>query len=252
MPFVAKNLLTLPRYFSITRSGCCRHAGHWRRSARAATVDKMFETTMKKTFYAVLAMVAVLALASCNDYETYGEKKEKEQDAINAFISEEGIKVIGEDQFHAQGDSTSVEDNEFVYLDNSGVYMQIVRKGCGDELEEKKQVNVLCRYTEYNILDRAMQTRNDYDARNYDKMTVVRTGATYTASFVSGVMYSTYGSSVPTGWLVPFTYINIGRQNTPGEEIAMVKLIVPHSQGQTYASTNVYPCYYVITYQRER
>lgn len=207
---------------------------------------------MKKTFYAVLALVAVMAFSSCDDYETYGEKKEKEQDAISAFVSDEGIRVISESQFHAQGDSTSVERNEYVYLDNSGVYMQIVRRGCGHELEESKQVNVLCRYTEYNILDRAMQTRNDYDSRTYDKMTVVRTGATYTASFVSGVMYSTYGSSVPSGWLVPFSYINIGRQDTPGEEIAMVRLIVPHSQGQTYASTNVYPCYYVITYQRER
>lgn len=207
---------------------------------------------MKKTFYAVLALVAVMAFSSCDDYETYGEKKEKEQDAISAFVSDEGIRVISESQFHAQGDSTSVERNEYVYLDNSGVYMQIVRRGCGHELEESKQVNVLCRYTEYNILDRAMQTRNDYDSRTYDKMTVVRTGATYKASFVSGVMYSTYGSSVPSGWLVPFSYINIGRQDTPGEEIAMVRLIVPHSQGQTYASTNVYPCYYVITYQRER
>lgn len=207
---------------------------------------------MRKTVYAVLAMVAALAFASCDDTETYGEKKEKEQDAINAFISEEGIRVISEGQFHAQGDSTSVEKNEFVYLDNSGVYMQIVRRGCGSELEEGKQVNVLCRYTEYNILDRAMQTRNDYEPRTYDKMTVVRNGATYTASFVSGVMYSTYGSSVPTGWLVPFAYVNIGRQDAPGEEIAKVKLIVPHSQGQVYASSNVYPCYYVITYQRER
>ena len=207
---------------------------------------------MKKTFYAVLAAIAMLTFASCDDYETYGEKKEKEQDAISSYISEEGISVISEDRFHLQGDSTSVEKNEFVYMDNSGVYMQIVRRGCGSELEEGKQVNVLCRYTEYNILDRIMQTRNDYEPRTYDKMSVTRNGATYTASFVSGVMYSTYGSSVPTGWLVPFAYINIGRQDKPDDEIAMVKLIVPHSQGQSYASSNVYPCFYVITYQGER
>lgn len=207
---------------------------------------------MEKTFYAVLAAIAIFTFASCDDYETYGEKKEKEQDAISSYISEEGINVISEDKFHLQGDSTSVEKNEFVYLDNSGVYMQIVRRGCGSELEEGKQVNVLCRYTEYNILDRIMQTRNDYDPRTYDKMSVTRNGATYTATFVSGVMYSTYGSAVPTGWLVPFAYINIGRQSEPDDEIAMVKLIVPHSQGQSFASSNVYPCFYVITYQRER
>lgn len=206
----------------------------------------------KKTTRLLLAALAVVAFASCDDYETYGDKKEKEQDAIEAYISANGINVIGESQFHSQGDSTSVEKNEYVYLDNSGVYMQIVRRGCGSQIEEDKQVNVLCRYYEYNILDNAMQTRNDYNNRTFDKMSVVRQGDTYSATFASGVMFSTYGSSVPSGWLVPFPYIKIGRQDTPGEEIARVKLIVPHSQGQTYASQNVYPCFYDITYQRER
>lgn len=206
----------------------------------------------KKTTRLLLAALAAVAFASCDDYETYGDKKEKEQDAIEAYISANGINVIGESQFHSQGDSTSVEKNEYVYLDNSGVYMQIVRRGCGSQIEEDKQVNVLCRYYEYNILDNAMQTRNDYNNRTFDKMSVVRQGATYSATFASGVMFSTYGSSVPSGWLVPFPYIKIGRQDTPGEEIARVKLIVPHSQGQTYASQNVYPCFYDITYQRER
>lgn len=207
---------------------------------------------MNKSIYALLAVAFTMFLYSCDDYETYEEKKQQEREAIASFISSENITVISEAQFSAQGDSTSVENNEFVYLDNSGVYMQIVRKGCGSEIEDGTQVNVLCRYTEYNILDEAMQTSNAYESRTYDKMTVARTSGTYTATFVSGIMYSTYGSSVPSGWLVPFPYILIGRQSEPDEEIAMVKLIVPHSQGQTYASTNVYPCYYVITYQRER
>ncbi len=208
--------------------------------------------TMKTIRHLTIALAALLALAACDDYETYGEKKEKERNAINQFIAQEGIKVISESTFHANGDSTDTSNNEFVYLDKSGVYMQIVRKGCGSEIEDGKQVNVLCRYTEYNILDEEIQTTNEYDSRTYDKMVVTRSNATYSAYFVSGMMYDTYGSSVPSGWLVPFNYIKVGRQNEPDEEISMVKLIVPHSQGHTYASTNVYPCYYVITYQRER
>lgn len=207
---------------------------------------------MRKSLYAILALVAVVILASCDNSETYGDKKEKERDAIDQFVRDSAINVISQDEFRNQGDSTSVEKNEFVYLDNSGVYMQIVRKGVGSPIEDGKQVNVLCRYTEYNILDAVMQSRNDYDVRNVDKMTVTRTSGTYTASFDSGVMYSTYGASVPSGWLVPFTYINVGRQNSPNAEIAKVKLIVPHTQGQAYATSSVYPCYYVITYQREK
>lgn len=101
-------------------------------------------------------------------------------------------------------------------------------------------------------MDNAMQTRNDYSPRLYDKMTVTRTGSSYTASFVSGVMFSTYGASVPAGWLIPLQYVKVGRQDTPDGEIAMVKLVVPHTQGQAYATSSVYPCFYTITYQREK
>lgn len=207
---------------------------------------------MKKAIYPLIALTALLLFASCDDEETYGEKKEKERDAISAFIQSEGINVIDESQFETQGQNTNTDNNEFVYLNKSGVYMQIERKGSGSILEEDKQVNLLCRYTEYNIMDAAMQTRNDYSARNYDKMTVTRAGSTFTASFVSGVMYSTYGASVPSGWLVPLLYINVGRQTSADAEISKVRLIVPHTQGQAYAMSSVYPCFYTITYQRER
>ena len=196
--------------------------------------------------------VALLTLVSCDDYETYGEMKERERDAISAFIADSAINVISEQQFEAQGQTTDVSKNEYVYLDKSGIYMQIVRKGTGTLLEEDKQVNVLCRYTDWNILSKAFISRNDTQPRNYDKMTVTRTGSTYTASFVSGVMKEVYGSSVPAGWLVPFMYINLGRQAAADQEIALVKMIVPHTQGQSYATSNVYACHYVITYEREK
>jgi len=51
---------------------------------------------------------------------------------------------------------------------------------------------------------------------------------------------------------VPLTYINLGRPINEGDEIAKVRLIVPHTQGQAYASQNVYPCLYDITYERGR
>lgn len=207
---------------------------------------------MRKTVYALLAVVSVLAIASCSDEETYGDMKEKERNAISEFISTEGIRVISESQFVSQDSTTDVSRNEYVLLDKSGVYMQIVRKGSGEPLEENKQVNLICRYTEYNILDKKMQTRNDYSSRVPDLMSVTRVGVNFTASFYSGVMCSTYGASVPAGWLVPLQYINVGRQSDPDNEIALVKIIVPHTQGHSYATASVYPCFYTITYQRER
>ena len=85
-------------------------------------------------------------------------------------------------------------------------------------------------------------------------MSVTRTGTTYTASFVSGVlcMYHGTSTSVPSGWLVPLNYINVGRPEKDDDEIAKVRLIVPHSQGTADATSNVIPCYYEITYEREK
>lgn len=212
---------------------------------------------MKKIAYSLLFLAVCAVIMSCSNEETYGDKKEKERTAISKFINDSSIVVINETQFAAQDSTTDVSKNEFVYLSKSGVYMQIVRKGTGTPLEEEKMVSILCRYVEYNILNEAVQTRNDIStyAHYCDKMTVKRTGSTYTGAFVSGVMKNTYGSSstttasVPSGWLVPLQYINLGRQQ---DKVAKVKIIVPHSQGHNYASSYVYPFYYVITYQREK
>lgn len=208
---------------------------------------------MKKNIFSLLAVIMLFSIASCDDYETYGEKKEKERDAIEAYIADNKIKVIDEATFNAQGQTTSTSDNEYVYLEKSGVYMQIERQGPGSKLEEGKQVNVLCRFTEYNINEGYMQLANMYMSNYPEKFTVLRTGSTITASFTQGYMLSAYSSSsVPEGWLVPLMYVNIGRQTTADEEIAKVNLIVPHSKGQAYAQQSVYACHYTITYQRER
>lgn len=221
---------------------------------------------MKKAYSLLFLFCSILFLTSCNKGETYSDLKEAEHDAINRFISEKGIKVIGEEQFASQGETTDVNKNEYVYLSKSAVYMQIVRKGCGSKLEENKQVEILCRFSEYNIKKDSMMIRNDitykatingvlYDLSAYpEKMSVTRVGATITASFVAenSIMYAFHGSAyVPSGWLVPLNYINIGRPMKEGDEVAKVRLIVPHTQGTPDASSSVYPCFYEITYERD-
>lgn len=200
----------------------------------------------------MLAFALVLvALWSCDDYETYGERKEKERDAISEYIKSRNIKEITEDEFVLKGCTTDTTAHEYVYLNKSGIWMQIIRKGEGTMLENKKQVNVLIRYVEYNILEGAILTSNYSYSNLYDKMTVYREGSSYTASFVQGIMYSTYGASVPAGWLVPLDYITLSRP-TSDQALAEVRLIVPHSQGTSSAQSSVYPCFYQITYEREK
>lgn len=201
---------------------------------------------MKRITYLLISLAVLLS--ACNDYETYGDQKKKERNAISKYIADHSILVISEDLFHQQGDSTSLQRNEYVKFDKSGVYMQIVRRGCGTELADGENVNLVCYFREFDILNDTTRAYNSYYP---DIMNVKRTSGSYTASFVSGVMYTAYGASVPSGWLVPLTYIKVGRPQSMTDEVSKVRLIVPHSQGHSTASSYVTPYYYEITFQRE-
>lgn len=211
---------------------------------------------MGKIRLALLACAALFTLMSCDDTESYADQKKKERSAIRSYIAKENIKVITEKEFHAQDSTTDVSKNEYVLFETTGVYMQIIREGCGEKLKDGETATVICRFKEWNLLTDSLQLANNIEnsSLNFpDLMSVKNTSGTFKASFIQGssVMYSIYGSgSVPAGWLAPLSYIKIGRPAKPGEEIAKVKLIVPHTQGHQYASSGVYPCLYEITYQR--
>lgn len=217
------------------------------------------EIKMKKALFILIAFCALVA--SCNDYETYGDKKEKERNAIAKFIADSSIVVISEDQFNQQGQVTNLSRNEFVKLDKSGVYMQIVREGCGTKIEDGETTNLVCRFMEFDIQNDTIYVCNNNPTLSYngkavtaipDIMHVTKSSGSFSASFTSGIMFSVHSStSVPTGWIVPLNYIKVGRPQTADERCAKVRLIVPHSQGHAEASSNVMPFYYEITFQRE-
>ena len=200
----------------------------------------------------LLALCCIFVLTACNNTETYAELKDKERSAISQFIVDRNIKVISETDFKSNGEVTNVANNEYVLFGSSGVYMQIINKGCGEKVKKGETTNVICRFSERNILTDTLQLSNNalYYSSMPDIMQVINNSGTFTASFTSGMMYSVYGPSVPTGWLVPFSYINVGRPVVETDEIARVRLIVPGEQGQQYASQQVYPCYYEISFER--
>lgn len=215
----------------------------------------------------LLLVSGFVAFSSCDDDDTYADLRKRERKTIsklikNGTLQTEGTKdtllyvapinVISESQFEKQDSTTDVSKNEYVYFKNTGVYMQIVRKGTGKKLENGENATVVARYTEINLRGDSLQTSNNnfhYIALP-DEMTISNSYGTFTASFVSGVMKNRYGASVPAGWLIPFSYIHIGRQNSPEEQIAKVRLIVPSEQGQKDASSEVYACFYEITFQK--
>ena len=219
---------------------------------------------MRKIFSLLATALLLSGLSSCSDGETYQEKRDKEIAAINSYIAEKNVKVISEEQFFAQDSMTDVSKNEFVLFEASGVYMQIERKGCGTKLRDGETASVLCRFTEYNLMLGADSISLTNNAPGYtasvDKMTVTNTSGTFSGNFdTSSRMYMAYGTSsgtaytsLPSGWLVPFGYIRLGRPVKEGDETAKVRIIVPHKQGHLVASNYVTPYLYELTLERGR
>lgn len=215
---------------------------------------------MKKLTYLFLLLLTVVAYSSCSDEETYADQKKKERNAIAKYIADQKINVISEETFHAQGETTDTTKNEYVLFESTGVYMQIVRKGCGAPIKDGETATVLCRYIETNLFTDSVQATNVLSPTYslfVDQMSVTNDSGTFTAYFVANTsslmnIYSSSSTMVPSGWLVPLTFINIGRPAKEGDEVAKVRLIVPHDQGHAYATQYVTPFLYEITYQRGR
>lgn len=215
---------------------------------------------MKKLLFPLLLLVGALSWQSCSNYETYADQVEAERSAINNYIAKHNIKVISETEFARQGDSTSVEKNEYVLFESSGVYMQIVRKGKGNKIAKGERMDVECRFSERNLLTDSLVLSSFVPRFSawLDKMSVTNTSGTFTASFTGkdGLMFRAYqassSTSVPSGWLTPFTYLLLARPSYSADAVARVHLIVPHDRGHNSAINSVTPYYYEIEFSKAR
>ncbi|MBQ0073208.1 MAG: DUF4827 domain-containing protein [Prevotella sp.] len=224
---------------------------------------------MKKIIYTLLCVIsAATVMVSCQQEETYAEQRERANECMSSFLTgnskvakqffPQGIEVIDEAKFNEQGGKTLAppqsEKYQFLLHATTGVYMHIVNNGNGDKLHSGESTNILCRFAEYNVNGDSLYMSNKHlasTASTPDVMAVTNTSGTFTASFLSGVMPSVnQNTEVPNGWLVPLTFIQLGRYESHDETTAHVYLLVPHTQGHTAAKTNVYGCFYDLEYER--
>ena len=236
---------------------------------------------MKKFLFAIMAIAALFSFAACNDTETYKDLRDRELDSISSFLRHENVKVISEEVFKSRWEKkqkdnsvvltdTSKNNNEYVLFNSNGIYMQVLDMGCGDYIQKGETTDVLVRFYEYNlglkaaICKESLQLTNNTVVYSYmlDKMSVTNNSGTFTGSFdtSNSLMAATYNSStyygtsgtVPSGWLIPFSWVKIGRPKSDSEHVAHVRILVPHSYGTTAASGSVYACLYDMTLQRGR
>ena len=219
---------------------------------------KQIPSKGKGLLFLLMLLVSATAITSCSDDETYADQVKRERSVISAYIADSAVNVISEEQFRNQNSTTDVSKNEFVLFESSGLYMQIVRKGSGKPIASGESARILRRYTERNLMTDSIQASNTispYYYRYVEKMNVTNNSGTFSGSFEpeTSLMYLFYNSTaIPSGWLAALPYVNIGRYVNDGDEVAKVRLIVPHDLGQQYATSSVYPCLYDITFQRER
>ncbi len=227
----------------------------------------------KQRFLFLISCVLLLAFAlvSSDKQVTYAERREKENKQIEQFLKrgahlddkEYGrplldvpgnIQVISEAQFIAQDSTTDVSKNQYVLFAGSGVYAQFVRRGNGSALKNGEHAMLLCRYIEYNIATDSIRSSNLYgsDAASPDVMSLQNNSGSLTGVFTSGIMRRFYGTSVPSGWMLPLPYLKLGRQVSPNDEISKVRIIIPSTEGHSVAQHRTHPYFYEITFERSR
>lgn len=227
---------------------------------------------MKKQIFYLLFISCVLQ--GCNKGITYADQKENEKDDIQSWIVKHDYKIISEEQFYKQDSLTN--ENEFVLLKESGVYMNIIQRGKGKKILDDGRYTIISRYLEIalsgieNFFVTGDTLSGNMKLRNYpvfgpenwglpqymaqpDNYILTIDKNNYKASFKENSMmaYVYKTASVPSGWLIPLRFLKPASSipTLPSEDIAKVKLIVPHSQGSAQAMKYVYPCLYEITYQ---
>lgn len=227
---------------------------------------------MKKQIFYLLFISCVLQ--GCNKGITYADQKENEKDDIQSWILKHDYKIISEEQFYKQDSLTN--ENEFVLLKESGIYMNIIQRGKGKRILDDGRYTIISRYLEIALSDienffvTGDTLSGNMKLRNYpvfgpenwglpqymaqpDNYILTIDKNNYKASFKENSMmaYVYKTASVPSGWLIPLRFLKPASSipTLPSEDIARVKLIVPHSQGSAQAMKYVYPCLYEITYQ---
>jgi hypothetical protein len=227
---------------------------------------------MRRIYWVLALISAVMLQYSCSsDEKTYSEQKEQEREVVKSFIGRNviivqgkdtllnmgKINVITEEEFDNRNHTTDVSKNEYVLFANTGIYMQIVREGAGKRIDHGESKQLVCRFFEYNIMGDSLQLTNNVmsSAIGPEYLNVSNNSGKLSGSFdlemvPPSLIYSTYSdTNVPEGWLKTLEYVRVGAQTDETTRIAKVRVIVPHSSGQSHAMALVYPCFYELTFQ---
>ncbi len=183
---------------------------------------------MKKGFYFLLILWAVVAISSCKDTPTYTERLKIERDKIDRLIEREGLVIL--DEYPEDG---VFAENEFVLLEN-GVYLNVIDSGNGNRPELTK-TKVFCRFVVEGVdEDSTYRMVNNliYDDTYYNYPTEFIHGYTVSSSEVRSYDPDIF---VSEGLTTGLYYVG---------ENALVKLIVPFKRLGGELGNNYYTVFF--------
>lgn len=185
---------------------------------------------MKKLIASILILTSFSFMISCDDTETYADKLEKEEKAINRIKKDSGFVILKE--YPQNG---VFESNEFYQDPKVGVYINVIDSGNGNRAVENSTF-VDARYKSGYFFA-------ENDTLEYENMSMGNAGDLISFQYGKASSYisasSNYGFSnyyvKSLGMATALNYVG---------ENAVVKLIIPFSCGsyfqQYYAYTPMY------------
>ncbi|MDU1904443.1 MAG: DUF4827 domain-containing protein [Dysgonomonas sp.] len=186
---------------------------------------------MKKSIGLICFIIGACVLfAACSKSESYADKVKKEKNRINGFLSEHNIEVL-----HEYPSNGVFKSNQY-YLDDSGVYINVVDSGNGTRANASKRAKIM-----YRFKDRMWLPAAESDTVDLNELSI------QPLSFNYGVS-STYINSDYTNYSLPYLYLSPGITiplKYVGEN-AIVRLIVPfrNSMGSAYQLASYSTIYY--------
>lgn len=177
---------------------------------------------------ALLAVVVLLFVLSCDDNESYAELLDEETVAVNNFLADQKVELqLPEDSIFICG-----KDAPYYKMDEDGnIYMQVIKAGSRDTMAKNDQL-IYFRFTRYDLLSykngvlpEGWGNANDFDYKNTE--------------FRFGNYSLPSSSQWGTAIQLPLYYLGINSE---------VNLIIRSQYGYTDEISNVVPYLYNVRY----
>lgn len=184
-------------------------------------------------FLFLISLVAMIAMASCSDSESYADLLNKERHATNAYLA--NCRVVNEvpsDTVFEVG-----KDAPYYRLDDEGnVYMQVLKASDRKTDKAKTSEKIYFRYMRYNLYTWYVSGEM-YGTGNEQDMNLA---PTY-------FQYGDYSLAVSAQWgygiQLPLTFLGVDSE---------VNLIIKSQYGLSSEISNVQPYLYHIRYFRNQ